>query len=140
MRVLHGLGGCGKTRLAIEIAAQAQQRRTDVWWVSAADENRLAAGMHAVARRLDVTDAELRHGDAPDLLWQRLETRAQQWLLVIDNADDPPLLAGPDGRVADGTGWLRPVRSAAGLVVVTSRDGRASSWGPWSRPVPGRGP
>jgi hypothetical protein len=47
VRVIHGLGGCGKTRLALEAAWQAQQRSVEVWWVSAADESRLIAGMHA---------------------------------------------------------------------------------------------
>ena len=131
VRVVHGLGGCGKTRLALEVASRAQDRGTEVWWVSAADNSRLAAGMHAVGRRLGVSDQELRHGEAADLLWQRLAGKPQAWLLVIDNADDPQVLAGPGGCVGDGTGWLRPLRSSAGMVLVTSRDGRASSWGPW---------
>ena len=131
VRVIHGLGGCGKTRLALEAAWQAQQHGAEVWWVSAADESRLIAGMHALGRRLDITDAELRHGEAADLIWQRLSGRRQPWLLIIDNADDPQVLAGPSGCVGDGTGWLRPVQSAAGMVLVTSRDGRPASWGPW---------
>jgi hypothetical protein len=131
VRVIHGLGGCGKTRLALEAAWQAQQRAVEVWWVSAADESRLIAGMHAVGHRLDITDAELRRGEAADLIWQRLSGRQHPWLLVIDNADDPQVLAGPAGCVGDGTGWLRPVQSAAGMVLVTSRDGRPASWGPW---------
>jgi hypothetical protein len=131
VRVVHGLGGCGKTRLALEIASQMQDCGAEIWWVSAADESRLAAGMRAVARRVGVTDVELQHGDAADLLWSRLGGRKPHWLLVIDNADDPLLLAGPGRHVGDGTGWLRPLRSAAGLVLVTSRDGRASSWGSW---------
>ena len=131
VRVVHGLGGCGKTRLALEVASQLQERGAEVWWVSAADQSRLVAGMRTVARRVGLTDAELQYGDSADLLWQRLAGRQQEWLLVIDNADDPQLLAGPDGSVGDGTGWLRPLRSAAGIVLVTSRDGQASSWGPW---------
>ena len=131
VKVLHGLGGCGKTRLALEAASRAQERGTEVWWVSASDENRLAAGMHAVGRQLGVTDSELRHGEAADLVRRQLEGRQQAWLLVFDNADDPQVLAGPTGRVGDGTGWLRPLRSTAGMTLVTSRDGRASSWGPW---------
>jgi Tetratricopeptide repeat len=102
-----------------------------VWWLSAADESRLIAGMHALGRRLDITDAELRHGEAADLIWQRLSARQQPWLLIIDNADDPQVLAGPAACVGDGTGWLRPVQPAAGMVLVTSRDGRPASWGPW---------
>jgi tetratricopeptide (TPR) repeat protein len=131
VRVVHGLGGSGKTRLALEVSYQAGQRGVEVWWVSAADASRLVAGMQAVGRRLGVADTDLQHGEAADLVWQQLASRQQEWLLVIDNADEPPVLAGPEAEVADGTGWLRPLQSPAGLVVVTSRDGRASSWGPW---------
>ena len=131
VRVVHGLGGCGKTRLALEVASRMEKRGFVIWWVSAADDNRMAVGMRALARRVGVTDVELRHGDAADLLWQRLDSRGHRWLLVIDNADDPQILAGHDGYVGDGTGWLRLPQSAAGMVLVTSRDGRTSSWGPW---------
>ena len=131
VKVVHGLGGCGKTRLALEVANRIMQRGAAVWWISAADESRMTAGMRALARRVGVTDAELRQGDAADLLWRRLDYTGYRWLLVLDNADDPQILAGPDGHVGDGTGWLRPPRTAAGMVMVTSRDGRASSWGPW---------
>src|ERR1035438_5098284 len=133
VRVVHGLGGCGKTRLALEAAWQAQQRSVEVWWVSAADESRLVAGMHAVGRRLGITDTELRHSETADLIWQRLSGREQRWLLVIDSADDPQVLAGPVACVGDGTGWLRPVQSDVGMVLVTSRDGRIASWGSWCR-------
>ena len=133
VRVVHGLGGCGKTRLALEVAFRAQQQGDEVWWVSAADKSRLVAGMHAVGRRLGVRDRELQHGEAADLVWKRLSGTQQNWLLVIDSADDPQILAGPDPgtRVRDGTGWLRPLGSPAGIVVVTSRDGRSRSWGGW---------
>ena len=133
VRVLHGLGGCGKTRLALEAAFGAQQRGTEVWWVSAAEPGVLAAGMRALGRRLGVTDAELEHGDAADVIWQRLAGRQDPWLLVIDNADDPQVLAGAGTCVAEGRGWLRPVAGQAGMVLVTSRDGSPASWGSWSR-------
>ena len=133
-RVLHGLGGCGKTRLALEAAFQAQQRGTEVWWISAADPGTLVAGMRALGRRLGVTDAELQHGDAADLIWQCLASRRKPWLLVIDNADDPQVLAGAGTCVAEGRGWLRPVAGKVGMALVTSRDGSPTSWGSW----PGR--
>ena len=129
--VVYGLGGCGKTRLALEVAYEAQQDGVAVWWVSAADPASLVAGMRAVGRRLGVSDAELEHGDATDVIWQHLTGRADRWLLVMDNADDPQVLAGADRSVAGGRGWLRPVSGQAGRVVVTSRDGRTASWGAW---------
>ena len=110
VRVLHGMGGSGKTSLALEAAHLASRRGAEVWWVSAAEERRFSAGMRALSRRLGVTDDELRHGEVADLLWRRLSERRQEWLLVIDNADDPQILAGPGIHTADGTGWLRPRR------------------------------
>jgi plasmid stability protein len=133
VRVLHGLGGCGKTRLALEVAYQAQQDGAEVWWVSAAEPGVLAAGMQALGRRLGVTDAELEHGDAADVIWLRLTARQDPWLLVLDNADDPQLLAGAGTDVAEGCGWLRPVTGQTGRVLVTSRDGSPASWGSWPR-------
>ncbi len=131
VRVLHGMGGCGKTRLAIELAWQAEQRGLEVWWVSAIDKARLVAGMRAVGHRLDISDDELRRGDVADVIWQSLTSRKKEWLLVIDAADDPQILAAPGAPVGHGTGWLRPLSSSAGSVVVTSRDGRAENWGSW---------
>jgi len=133
VRLLHGLGGCGKTRLALEAAHRAQQRGTEVWWISAGDLNGLVAGMRALGRRLGVTRAELEHGDAADIIWQRLAARRDAWLLVIDNADNPQVLAGAGASVAEGRGWLRPTVGDSGMVLITSRDGSSRSWGSWCR-------
>lgn len=131
--VVHGLAGSGKTRLAQEAAVRAQDRDADVWWVSAAEAGILAEGMRALGHRLGVSDSALSRGDAADLIWRSLGDRAQPWLLVIDNADDAQLLAGAGSSVAEGRGWLRPLMSGTGLVLVTSRDGRETSWGSWVR-------
>ena len=47
--VLHGLGGNGKTSVALMLARKAQQRGMDVWWVWAATAHVMASGMRAVA-------------------------------------------------------------------------------------------
>src|ERR1700678_169989 len=133
VRLLHGLGGCGKTRLALEAAFRARQRGAEVWWVSAAEPAPLAAGMRALGRRLGISEAQLEHGDAADVIWQRLAGRREPWLLVIDNADDPQVMAGAGTCVAEGRGWMRPVAGQAGMVLVTSRDGSLASWGSWAR-------
>jgi Tetratricopeptide repeat/NB-ARC domain len=133
VRVLHGLGGCGKTRLALEAAFRAQQQGTEVWWISAVEADMLVTGMRALGRRLGVTDAELEHGDVADVIWWHLAARQDPWLLVLDNADDPQVLAGAGTCVAEGRGWLRQVVGEAGMVLVTSRDGSPASWGSWPR-------
>ena len=123
------MGGCGKTRLALEAAIVAQRYGAEVWWITAAQQASLEAAMRALGRRLGLSDAALDDGDAADLIWQRLAGREDRWLLVIDNADDPQALAGDGANVADGRGWLRPLTTPAGTVLVTSRDASPGSWG-----------
>jgi len=131
VRVVHGLGGCGKTTVALEVAYRAQLRGAEVWWIAAVEQDGLVAGLRTVGRRVGVTDAELNRGDVCDVLWERLNARPEPWLLVLDNADDPRILNGPAASLSEGSGWLRPVESPSGQVLVTSRDGAESSWGSW---------
>ena len=112
---------------------QQAESAIETWWVSAADSRQLQAGMIALAFRVGVTDEQVRHGEAADLLWQRLAARAGNWLLVIDNADDAAVLAAGSAPVKDGSGWLRPLDTGRGLVVATSRDGRKATWGTLGR-------
>jgi tetratricopeptide (TPR) repeat protein len=139
--VLHGLGGSGKTTVAWAVARRAQEQGVRVWWVSAADAARLDAGMHQVtlhaAARLGVRPAEVdrawQSAEAAALLvWKFLRAYPARWLLVVDNADDPELLA-TNGALADGRGWLQPIRHRRGRVVVTSRDGNPEHFGSWCR-------
>jgi hypothetical protein len=131
VQVLCGMGGCGKTRLALEAAATAQRHGAEAWWITAAQQASLEASMRALGRRLGLSDAALDHGDAADLIWQHLADRDGRWLLVIDNADDPQALAGDAASVADGRGWLRPLTTSVGTVLVTSRDASPGSRGSW---------
>ncbi|MGI5466894.1 tetratricopeptide repeat protein [Streptomyces sp. CA-132043] len=136
--VLCGLGGCGKTTVAIAAARSAARNGVEAWWVSAATRPELHDGMRQVAVRLGADDAELTRAwsgmdSATDLLWRMLGRHPRPWLLVVDNADDPELLAAEGGAFADGTGWLRPVAAGAGTVLVTSRHRNPQAWGAWWR-------
>ncbi|MEU9167347.1 tetratricopeptide repeat protein [Streptomyces sp. NPDC048420] len=136
VRVLHGMGGGGKTTVALEIAAYAAALNVDVWWVTAKNPATLSAGMREVVAALG-TPADLidrawsGRSSATDLLWRRLCDTASPWLLVVDNADEPEHLA-PHGRLAEGTGWIRPAAELPGLVLITSRDSSPATWGPWA--------
>lgn len=137
VHVLHGMGGCGKTTVA---RAVAHRLNGDVlvWWVSAANETSLWAGMRQVAvelggRPVDIDRAWAGSQSAPDLLWRLLNAYRDRWLLVIDNADEAAYLAASPAPVSLGTGWLRPVQSRRGAVIVTTRDGSASAWGSWAQ-------
>jgi tetratricopeptide (TPR) repeat protein len=125
--VLAGMGGVGKSTVAAELARHADP----VWWVSAADASSLTAGVVTVARRLAAGERDLaalaaQAGDGPDRLWALLERAPEGWLLVLDNADQPALLAAQGTATADGTGWARASRR--GLLVVTSRWADRTVW------------
>jgi hypothetical protein len=95
--------------------------------------------MIGLCRRVGGSEQDLRliakaAPDAPGRVWFLLEQARRGWLLVVDNADDPGLLAAPapvgttaPTSVADGTGWVRPTRR--GLVIVTSRIADPRVWG-----------
>ena len=137
VHILHGMGGCGKTTVALEIAAHAAARSVDVWWVTAADLPMLSAGMREVAACLGapadlIERAWSGRTSATDLLWRMLAGAARPWLLVVDNADEPENLAPAAGYLAEGTGWIRPCAGLPGMVLVTTRDGNQARWGSWS--------
>ncbi|MEU8001307.1 FxSxx-COOH system tetratricopeptide repeat protein [Catellatospora sp. NPDC049111] len=132
--VLHGLGGGGKSMLAIAVARRAIDRGVRTWWISAIDRTTLAAGMQALAIELGAGQDQIRLGSSADLVWRLLLGQTQPWLLIMDNADDiDNVLALPGAAATDGTGWIRPV-PATGMLLVTTQDGSAGTWG--APPVP----
>ncbi|MEV7069033.1 tetratricopeptide repeat protein [Streptomyces collinus] len=137
VHVLHGLGGCGKSRIAQQVALQAISNGREMWWIDARGAARISSGLREVAGRLgaDASQVDLAWSgkrSAADLLWDHLDALQSPWLLIFDNADEPDLL-GPSGRpVSDGTGWLRPPGTAIGRVLITSRNGSEGAWGAWA--------
>jgi hypothetical protein len=134
VHILAGLGGSGKSRLALEIAFRAQAQGWQVWWVSVP---RINSGMREVASQLGAAESQVErawHGaaSATDLVWRFLNASTQPWLLILDNADEPTVLSPSDAQVRDGTGWLRAPATGNGMVIVTSRDRNLATWGTWS--------
>lgn len=135
--VLAGLGGIGKSTVALRLAAEARRRGRPVWWVNAADPLSLRGGVLEVLRQLGAPDAvarEVREGTptAADRFWTFLDGTAKRALLIFDNADEPAVLAA-DGMSlpGDGTGWIRP--GGGVLVVVTTRTSDPRTWGSWAQ-------
>jgi len=134
--VIAGMGGLGKSTVALAAARMARERGYRVWWVRAADTAQLTSGMLEVLRELGAPESvtvPVREGTptAPARAWEFLNGNhaiGRRWLLVFDGADNPAVLAGPDaGTPADGTGWLRA--DPAGMVIVTTRIRDPRVWG-----------
>jgi tetratricopeptide (TPR) repeat protein/nucleoside phosphorylase len=91
-QALCGLGGIGKTQIAIEYIYRHLNRYEQIFWVNAATGHTLIADFASMARQLDLSiDAEEEHG----LLIKRMKhwlLEHDQWLLILDNANTPELV------------------------------------------------
>lgn len=90
--VLGGLGGIGKTQIAIAYARRHQRRYTSVIWLNATSELTLHANLRSVAQGL-VPAADLARLDKQQVLARIHEWLSHpensRWLLIFDNYDDP---------------------------------------------------
>ncbi|MGC9669134.1 FxSxx-COOH system tetratricopeptide repeat protein [Planosporangium sp. 12N6] len=103
---LHGLGGVGKTQLAVEYAYRYDSYYDLVWWVPAEQPALFRQSLTALARRLDlVQPGDVDVARALNSVYDALRTGRpyKRWLLVFDNANRPeelaPFLSNPGGHL-----------------------------------------
>jgi tetratricopeptide (TPR) repeat protein len=111
---LYGLGGIGKTRLAIEYAWSREAVYSALLFVSASDGAALNAGLAALTafENLDLPEKEARDDATKITAVLRWLEQNPTWLMILDNVDDRSAVA----EVAK----LMP-RLKGGHVVITAR-------------------
>ena len=133
--VLHGLGGMGKTQLAITYARRHKEKHTAIFWLNANDEDSLKLGFRDIAQQV------LRHHRSNSLLtsvnldgdldrvvnsvkdWLDLPMNTH-WLIIYDNYDNPKMSVSLDDSTVNLHRFLP--RSDHGSIIITTRSSQVS--------------
>ncbi|PVF99825.1 hypothetical protein CPB86DRAFT_755916 [Serendipita vermifera] len=87
--VLSGLGGSGKTQMALKFARDYEHRYQHIFFVDASTteniETALVTHVSSLGREYECSSVS----DALDILAEPDQVISQDWLIIFDNADDP---------------------------------------------------
>ncbi|XVV17495.1 FxSxx-COOH system tetratricopeptide repeat protein [Actinoplanes sp. CA-131856] len=117
--VLQGMGGAGKTQIAMEYAHRHRADYDLIWWIDADPAVFVDTALADLAHELNLPTTDGIAGRARAALTALGRGVAPRWLIVYDNAED----IGVVSRFLPGPG---------GHVIVTSRD---PGWGDLARAV-----
>jgi tetratricopeptide (TPR) repeat protein/transcriptional regulator with XRE-family HTH domain len=122
-QAIKGLGGIGKTQIAVEYAYRACERGqyTHTLWINASSKEAVMTSFAALAELLPEFPAK-NETDQQKLLkaikrW--LEQCKQRWLLIFDNADDLSLLQEYLPQSGNGSILVTTRASAVGSLAVS---------------------
>jgi tetratricopeptide (TPR) repeat protein len=113
-QAIYGLGGVGKTELALHYADAHRAAYPFIWWVTAEGQAQLQAGLAGLAARL-CREIALAGTTADAAEWALGWLQAHdRWLLILDNVSDPDDVEPLLGQLTGGhilvttrrdTGW-----------------------------------
>ena len=108
---IYGLGGVGKTQLAIEYVFSYKHEYNGIYWISAVNKAEILSGLRDIAQATSCLGTDsLKPDDVPNAVLQWLR-KQNKWLLVLDNLDDISAVMGN-----------LPELPCEGHVLITTRD------------------
>ncbi|KFA81514.1 hypothetical protein S40288_09942 [Stachybotrys chartarum IBT 40288] len=125
-----GLGGCGKTALALELAyrTREQQPARATFWVPAVTRESFEQAYREIGTLLRIPGIADDQADVKQLVKARLSDESfGQWLIIVDNADDTSVLLDPLDEESDANRLIDYLpHSRKGSIVFTTRTRKAA--------------
>ncbi|KAI3571440.1 hypothetical protein IWW34DRAFT_291926 [Fusarium oxysporum f. sp. albedinis] len=122
---LVGLGGVGKTQIALRFAYQIKEKRPEysIFWVPVLSAETAEHAYEDIAKKLGLQKSS-EDEDVKDLVCQHLSSdKAGKWLFIVDNADEEELILG----TADKAGLEEYLpQSDHGIFLLTTRSGQVA--------------
>lgn len=131
--LLHGLGGIGKTQLAVAFVKEHKDNYSALFWLNGKNEDTLKQSFAGIARRLQneyPSSALLRTAaDEKDInqvvaairVWLSIRGNTK-WMLVFDNVDNPKLPGVSDPQAYDIRLYFP--EADQGSILITTRSSR----------------
>ncbi|KAF5240546.1 hypothetical protein FANTH_9517 [Fusarium anthophilum] len=122
-----GLGGIGKSQLAIEFAYRFAARSAETWvfWIHASTQARVIEGFQSIADKVKLINHNRPDADVLQLVFDWLsDVRNGRWLLVLDSADDSDVLLHSTSKDNNDRPKLAEYlpQSPNGSILITTRN------------------
>jgi len=123
---VSGLGGIGKTSLAIELVYRTRNKHKDcsIFWVPASDTRSLRQAFLNICQQLQIPGWEAEEADARRLV-QHYPSNSfiGKWLLVFNNSDDINIWIESSGSEQESNHLMDYLpKSEDGCIILTTRD------------------
>ncbi|KIN06945.1 hypothetical protein OIDMADRAFT_150200 [Oidiodendron maius Zn] len=125
---LHGLGGIGKTQLAVAYTKRHKDSYSAIFWLNIKDEDSIKQSFAKVAKQILQEHPLANHLDSVDMkgdkaidavkAWLGLPNNSR-WLMIYDNYDNPKLPENTDPAAVNIYKFLP--ESYQGSIIITTR-------------------